>query len=176
MRLDLPVLVSLTVVAAAVQTALPLTEAMAIKPPLLTAVAAYYALSRELPLALIAALWIGAVTDVCSGLPFPGTAVWLVALCAALRSLRRYVAEGAFWRGLAVLAVAAPLQAVWYSVTVGGVGFGWDGYLRSLAVAAGYGAAAGWAGFKVCGWLDGLAGNVKGAGRGDGVPWHNENG
>ncbi len=175
MRLDLPVLLTLTVVAAAVQTSLPPTAWMASKPPVLTAVAVYYALSRELPLALTAALWIGAVTDACSGLPFPVSALWLLALCGGLRYLRRFVAEGAFWRGLVVMAVAAPLQTVWYSLAVGNVGLGWDGYVLGLAGTAGCGALVGLTGFKVCGWLDGLAGNVKGAERSDGVPWHNAN-
>jgi rod shape-determining protein MreD len=173
MRLDLPVLLALTVVAATVQTLLPSASWMATKPPLLTAVAAYYALSRELPLALTAALWLGALTDVCSGLPFPVTTVWLLILCGVIRSVRRYVSENAFWRGMAILVVAAPGQAIWYAVFVGGIG--WEDCLRGLIAAAGIGAGMGWAVFYVCQWLDSLAGNVKGAEPGDGVPWHNSN-
>jgi len=172
-RLDLPVLLTLTVAALTAQTALPAAGWMAVKPPVLTAVAAYYALSRELPLALTAALWIGALTDACSGLPFPVTAVWLVGVCAALRAARRFVAEGATWRGMAALAVVAPAQTVWYAVVVGGAGMSGEGYLRGLALDAVGGAVTGWAVFNVCGWLEGLAGNVKGAAGGDGVPWHN---
>ncbi|MBM4162937.1 MAG: hypothetical protein FJ222_00595 [Lentisphaerae bacterium] len=173
MRLDLPVLLSLAVVAATAQTLLPATSWMAIKPPLLTAVAAYYAFSRELPLALTAALWIGALTDVCSGLSFPVTAVWLLILCGVIRSVRRYLSEKAFWRGMALMAVAAPGQAVWYAGVVGV--WNWEECLRGLIAAAGVGAGVGWVVFFVCQWLDGLAGNVKGAEPRDRVPWHNAN-
>jgi hypothetical protein len=173
MRLDLPVLLSLTVVAATAQTLLPSASWMATKPPLLTAVAAYYALSRELPLALTAALWLGAITDACSSLSFPVTTVWLLMLCGVIRSVRRYLSENAFWRGMALMAVAAPGQAVWYAGVVGG--WSWEECLRGLLASAAVGAGVGWAVFCVCQWLDGLAGNVKGAESRDSVPWHNAN-
>jgi len=172
-RLDVPVLLALTVAAAAVQTALPHPQWMVMKPPLLAAVAAYYALSRELPLALTAALWSGAATDVCSGFPFPLTAGFLLVVCVALRSLRRVADDTVWWRGLAVMAVATLLQGVWYGATMGRNGIPLDRFIRGLLGAAGVGAVAGWAVFLVCGWLDGLAGNVKGAVPDDGVPWHN---
>jgi len=74
---------------------------------------------------------------------------------------------------MAIMAVAAPAQTVWYAVAVGGIRG--DDCIQGLAPAAAVGAIVGWVVFAVCGWLDGLAGNVKGAEQGDGVPWHNAN-
>lgn len=173
MRLDLPVLLSLTVASATLQTALPAASWLAMKPPLLTAVAAYYALSREVSLAMTAALWIGALTDVCSGFPFPLTTVWLLVLCGMIRYVRRSFSGDTFWRGMAIMAIAAPVQTLWYAVAVGGIR--WNDCVQGLAPAAAVGAAAGWAVFAVCGWLDGLAGNVKGTKPDDGASWHTAN-
>ena len=173
MKLDVPVLLTLSLVAATIQTTVPLSGWMVIKPPLLTAVAAYYATSRTLPLALTAALWTGALTDVCSGLPFPLTTGLFLVLCWILRYLRRYLDDTVFWLGALVVAAAAPVQAVWYGVVVGGSGVALGGFLRGLVAAVGFGAIVGLVVFQVCGWFDRLAGNVKGAVSGNGIPWHN---
>lgn len=173
MKLSVPVLLTLTLVAAVVQTALPHPQWMVMKPPLLTAVAAYYALSRELPLALTAALWCGAMTDANSGFPFPLTVAFLLVVCLALRSLRSYADDMVYLRGLVVMAVVALLQAAWYGITMGRNGVSLDLFLRGLLGVAGGGAVVGWLVFWVCGWLDGLAGNVKGAVPEDGATWHN---
>ena len=173
MKLDVPVLLMLSLVAATVQTSVPLSGWMVIKPPLLTAVAAYYATSRTLPLALTAALWTGALTDACSGLAFPVTPVLFMVLCGVLRYLRRYMNATVLWRGAIVVAAAAPIQAAWYCVVVGKSGLAWDDFLRGLMAAVGVGAIVGLVVFQMCGWFDRLAGNVKGAVSGDGIPWHN---
>lgn len=173
MKLDIPVLLTLSLVAATVQTVVPLSGWMVLKPPLLTAVAAYYATSRTLPLALTAALWTGVLTDACSGLPFPLTPVLFMILCGILRYLRRYMDDAVLWHGAIVVAAAAPIQAAWYGVFMGGSGVAWDGFLRGLTAAVGVGAIVGLVFFQVCGWFDRLAGNVKGAVSADGIPWHN---
>ncbi|NLL84756.1 MAG: hypothetical protein GX230_11040 [Lentisphaerae bacterium] len=172
MRLDIPVLITLTIAAAALQSVLSLPPWMVIKPPLLTAIAAYYALSRELPLALTAALWCGALADLSGGFPLTVTTPFVLLLSIGLRSLRRYAGVFFYWRGLLVMAFAAVLQAIWYGAAAGLGGMPLTAFIRTLTGTAAGGAVVGWIMFFICDRFDRLAGNVKGVEPEDGAAWH----
>jgi len=168
-------MIALTLLAAAVQTVLPQPHNLFIKPPLLTAVAIYYALSRPLPLALTAAAWCGVLTDLLSGLPIPLTALFLLVVGAGLRSWRRFVADWPFGQALIATAFVAILQMILYAVVLGSP----QGFAGRFLVLTGGTAAAGAATgvliFGVCRWLDSWSGNLKGASTQHGVAWHNAN-
>jgi hypothetical protein len=172
--LDLPVMATVLLGAAALQELTPHACAGAIgKLPFLTAAAVYYALQRERTAALTAALWAGVLTDAADGLPLLCTAVYLVALVFLLRHVRALLLVGAVWQGIAAVAVAAPLQLLWQAA-FGGVlppewHFGW--LLIGVALAAPGGAVAAVLVSGVAGGLDRLAGNVKGSDQADGVSW-----
>lgn len=113
MRLDLPVLLVLLLLAAAAQNILPGVPGATLKIPFLTGLAVFYALKRPLPMALAAAVGAGWLTDSGGGLPPFCTVSFLCLLALALRPLRRFLLDGSFAGVVAAVTAAALLQAVW---------------------------------------------------------------
>lgn len=111
MKLDLPVMLMLLVTAAALQTLLPPLPLCLLKPPLLPAVALYYALRRQPQRALVAALWAGILADGLGGVPAGTSAFVLLTVALVLLALRQ-VLPGESWTTTALAGAAvAPLLA-----------------------------------------------------------------
>lgn len=112
MSLDVPVMLMLLGAAAAMQTLLPPLPAGGFKLPLLAAVACYYAVSRPIMMALVAAVWAGILTDALGGLP-PGTSAWaLLVLVLVIVGVRQMAPEASWGLAAAAGAVSAPLLAI----------------------------------------------------------------
>jgi rod shape-determining protein MreD len=110
-KLDLPVMLMMLVTAAALQTLLPPLPLCLLKPPLLPAVALYYALRRQPQRSLVAALWAGILTDGLGGVPAGTSAFVLLAVALLLLALRQ-VLPGESWTTAALAGAAvAPLLA-----------------------------------------------------------------
>ncbi len=113
MKLDLPVMLVLLVLAAVAQNLLPGMPGTALKIPFLTGVAVYYAFNRPLVMALVAAIGAGWLTDSGGGLPALCTSTFLSLLVLVLRPLRRSVLEGSLAGVVVAVTVVALLQALW---------------------------------------------------------------
>ena len=116
MRLDAPVMVMLLLGAAAAQTLLPPVPGTFLKFPLLVGVACYYALSRPLVIALLAACWAGILTDGAGGVP-AGTTPIVLSVLALLVAAGRQIIPEASWGMAAALgglgaSLLVPVQAL----------------------------------------------------------------
>ena len=116
MRLDAPVMVMLLLGAAAAQTLLPPVPGTFLKFPLLVGVASYYALSRPLVIALLAACWAGILADGSGGVP-TGTTPIVLGVLALLVAAGRQVLPEASWGMAAALgglgaSLLVPVQAL----------------------------------------------------------------
>ncbi len=165
MKLDFPVMLATLLVAAAAQTLLPPLHggALALKLPLLPAVALYYVLERQWPLGVLASLWAGILTDALGGVP-PGTSSFgLLAVALAVFASRKYLPE-AFWLvpalGAAATAFLILLQYVFLRARCG-----FDApvhlLLRPLAVIAPLAALATAAMVAAARRIDLMAGNTE---------------
>ncbi|MBQ7722253.1 MAG: hypothetical protein IJT64_05050 [Kiritimatiellae bacterium] len=95
MKLDFPVMAAALLLAAALQSLLPPLHgsALALKLPILPAVALYYVLQRQMPLGIFAALWAGILLDATGAVPAGTSSVTLVIVAAAVMSLKQYMPE-----------------------------------------------------------------------------------
>ena len=95
MKLDLPMMIAYLLTAAALQIFLPPVPCapIALKFPLLPCVALYYVLDRPWPMALVAALWAGVLTDALGGLPHGTTSIPFLLLAVAFLAIRRLQPE-----------------------------------------------------------------------------------
>ena len=108
MKLDLPVLILLLLLAAALQTLLPpLLLPVPLKIPLLPAVALYYALEREWAVALVAALWAGILTDALGGVPGGTSSIVLFLVACGLLPARKVLPEDSAFPAAAAGAATA---------------------------------------------------------------------
>ncbi len=119
MKLDFPVMFALLLVSAAIQTLLPSLHGgeLALKVPLLPAVALYYILERQHPLGLFAALWAGIFTDSLGGVPPGTTSFGLFVVALAIFAIRKYLPEARTFVPAALgAATAAFLLLLQYAV------------------------------------------------------------
>ncbi len=140
MRLDFPVMLATLLVAAAAQTLLPSFHGgeLALKLPILPAVALYYVLERQWPLGVMAALWAGILTDALGGVP-PGTSSFgLLAVALAIFAARKYLPETLWIVPALGAAVATLLVLLQYALLRARYGFNAPFHLllRPLAVVA----------------------------------------
>jgi len=159
---DLLALAIALVLAAAAQDLLPGLPGTPLKLPFLTGIAAYYALNRPVPVALLAALAAGCLTDGAGGLPGGCTSVFLLLAGLGLRPLKRFLLDGSPAGVSVACAGLALLQAVWQTAWVrlalpGGAWQVVGGYALLLPSGAIAGAAAGFG----AGLLDRWDGNVR---------------
>ena len=174
MSLDFPVMLMLLGSAAALQTILPPPPGGFLKVPLLAAVAFYYALDRQMRVALVAAVWAGILTDGLGGVP-PGTSALVLALLTlVLAGLRHVIPESSWGTAAGVGAIGAPLLALAHLLMLHRRGYAshldWT-LLISLLLLIPAGAAATGLLWRVARSLDLWAGNVaprKEIGRRDG--------
>jgi hypothetical protein len=162
MKLDLPVMLVLLVLAAVAQNLLPGMPGSPLKIPFLSGVAVYYALNRPLVMALVAATWAGWLTDCGGGLPALCTITFLCLLALLLRPLRRVLLDGSLAGVVAAVTVVALLQALWQlawaRLTVSGGGWRMAGDLVLLLPA---GAVAGATAYGAGLVLNRMAGTEK---------------
>lgn len=95
MKLDFPVMAASILVAGAVQSLLPPPHGaeLALKLPLLPAVALYYIMRRQAPLGIFAALWAGIIIDATGAIPAGTSSVTLAFVAAAVIPLKKYMPE-----------------------------------------------------------------------------------
>lgn len=99
MKLDFPVILAFLLLAAAIQCVMPAVTPgeLSLKLQLLPAVAVYYMLVREWPVALTAALWAGVLTDAL-GLTTPGLSSFtLFFIALAMLAFRRVLPESVWF-------------------------------------------------------------------------------
>ena len=166
MKLDFPVMLALLLRAAALQTLLPSLHGgeLALKAPLLPAVAVYYVLERPRPLGLFAALWAGILTDALGGVP-PGTSSFgLLAAALFVSAVKKFLPE-ASWLVPAATGAAVTLFLVLlqYAVLRTRCGFNAPFYLlfRPLLVIVPVAAVAATAVVAAVRRIDLMAGNTE---------------
>ena len=162
MRLDLPVMLIVLLLTAAVQNLLSGFPGSPLKIPFLAGVAVYYALNRPVVMALVAAAWAGWLTDSAGGLPSSCTATFLLLLTLVLRPMRRLLLDGSCAGVVVASAGVALLLALWQLVWArlvlpGGV---WR-VAGDLVLLLPSGALAGLAAYVLGHTLDQFAGNVR---------------
>jgi hypothetical protein len=174
MRIDmnLPSVAVVLLVAAAAQELVPVTSALPVKVPFLTAVALYHALTKPPPVALTVLVWAGALTDALGGLPLFCTLSFLLVAYWVARLMQRVFLEATLVQGTLLVACAAVCQTLWTRMWVGAAApfFAWS-LVTALAASAPAGLAAGFVGFAVCGRVDRLSGVVKPMKEGNGILW-----
>jgi rod shape-determining protein MreD len=117
MKLDFPVMAAALLVSAAAQSLMPPLHgaALALKLPILPAVALYYAMRRDNALGLLAALWAGILIDATGAVPAGTSSVTLALIAAAIIPLRQYIPEAsALASGVAGVATVLLLAVVQY--------------------------------------------------------------
>lgn len=162
MRLDLPVMCIVLMLAAAAQNLLPGIPDSPLKIPFLSGVVVYYALNRPLVMALVAATWAGWLTDSAGALPSLCTATFLLLLTLALRPMRRLLLDGSFVGVVTAATGVALAQALWQLIWAhvalpGSVGR----VVGDLVLLLPAGAVAGVTAYGVGHMLDQFAGNIK---------------
>lgn len=139
MKLDFPVMLALLILAAFAQAVIPPFHGglLALKLPLLPAVALYYILDRQKVMAVFAALWAGIATDAVSGIPAGTSSFGLLFAALVIFGVRRYFPE-ASWilAGLLGAALTAFLVVLQYCVLRGRCGFSAPFYLLSRPLLA----------------------------------------
>lgn len=173
--MELPVLLLALAVAALLQDLSPAPPAGCMKAGFLTGVALYAAVVKPAGVALVAALWAGALTDALGGLPLLCTSVFLFVAYGLVRAGVRVAGRLAWWQVAALLVAAGAGQAVW-TRAVAGTGGAWLAWrtLGAVCWAALAGGLAGAVVFAVYGVADRVSGNLKPAEEGHGVQWTTE--
>ena len=149
-------------IATVLQDMIPATGLLPVKGYFLTAVAAYYVLSKPRLMSLVIAIWAGILTDVLGGLPHGCTLVFLLFSYALLLLLKRILVEATIWQGTVVMAILSLLQQVWTHVWVRHTGiqvFSLD-MLKLAGYSALMGLVAGFSMFVLCTWLERFKGVV----------------
>lgn len=164
MRLDLPVMLLMLLLAAAVQTLSPILPLGFLKVPFLMGVVIYYALCRPPFHALNAALWAGILTDALGGVPHGTTSFFLLFAALLLLALRRVLPEDSAGTAAFLGGVLAPtlgfaqyvvLRSQWETRPRMGV------LMAGLLLLAPAGALAAGLLFHIGRMLDLWSGNVK---------------
>lgn len=117
MKLDFPVMAFSLLLAAALQALLPAPHggALALKLPLLPAVALYYVLHRQGVLGLFAAVWAGILLDATGSIPAGTSSMTLLVAAVAVISLKKYIPESSVpIAGLLGMALTFALVIVQY--------------------------------------------------------------
>ena len=164
MKLDLPVMLLLLLMAAGLQTLSPGLPGTLLKPPLLSSVALYYALHRQPLRALVAAAWAGILLDALGGVP-PGTSTVCLLLAAGILLPLRRVLQAESWLTSAVLGAAL----AWLLTVVQVLALRpdwvlrptWHALLVGWLLRAGAGACCAVGVVALAGKLDQWAGNVQ---------------
>lgn len=176
-EMHLPVLIFSLLLAAFLQSAVPLMPLLPLKIPLLSVVALYSALNRPVWMALVALLWAGALTDALGSLPVLTTPIFLLLLFATIRIVQRFVTIQGIWQGALLCGIATVTQTLWTVSAVQGLGVAGVTTNLKLALAAlPIGLLAGFSGFMLCGLLDRLSGVSKPVKEGHGILWTKSNG